>query len=349
MFSKRGNRFSDWVVALAVTSVGVLGILILYWQLSNDRVVTRQRQLTISPKNLDQSQPQSETTIAKGSDSVDKQQQVPTNQSLSNVVGQWQEAAKTEIFNVSIPAKFEGQILKQVKLNSKEKAIALTFDDGPWPRSTLQILKILKKDNIKATFFMVGQPLQEYPQIAQQVVLDGHAIANHTWSHSYRHFSPAGAAREIEDTEALIYKVTGVKPAIFRPPGGVMTNGVVDYAKKHKYFVAMWSADSTDYRRPSVPRLVRNVLKDAKPGGMVLMHDGGGDRTHTVTALPIIISELKKRGYKFVTIPELLALQQPEAKPDPTVQAVSPKDKNSALPTPTPAPVKLENSEGADR
>ncbi len=136
MFSKRDNRFSG--VAIAVTSVGVLGILILYWQLSNDRVVTPKRQQNISQKNLSQNQPQSETSIGKSSDSGDKQQSPtikqaikPTNQSLSKVIGEWEKAAKTEIFNVSIPAKFEGQVLRRVKLNSKEKAIALTFDDGP--------------------------------------------------------------------------------------------------------------------------------------------------------------------------------------------------------------------------
>ncbi|AFZ13853.1 polysaccharide deacetylase [Crinalium epipsammum PCC 9333] len=320
MFFKVGKRFSDWGLALAVTSVGVLGLLILYWQLSNDRAVTTQDQLNISQqKNRKYNLPDKDI-ISQSSDRSNKQQPSaivkqsikPTDQSLSKVIGQWEQTAKTEIFNVLIPAKFQGQVLKQVKLGSKEKAIALTFDDGPWPRSTLKILEILKKDNIKATFFMVGIPLKEYPQIAQQVVLDGHAVANHTWSHRYRRMSPADAAREIEDTEALIYKVTGLKPAIFRPPGGVMNNGVVDYAKKHKYFVAMWSSDSNDYSRPSVPRLVRNVMKDAKPGGMVLMHDGGGDRAHTIKALPIIISQLKKRGYKFVTVPELLDLQEQE-------------------------------------
>jgi len=320
MFFKVGKKFSDWGLALAVTSVGVLGLLILYWQLSNDRVATLQDKQNISQQKNRKYNLPDKAIIPKSSDRGDQQQSSPTikqaikptNPSLSKVIAEWEKAAKTEIFNVIIPASFKGQVLKEVKLSSKEKAIALTFDDGPWPYSTLKILEILKKDNIKATFFMVGQPLQEYPQIAQQVVLDGHAVANHTWSHRYRRMSPADAAREVEDTEALIYKITGLKPAIFRPPGGIMTNGVVDYAKKHKYFVAMWSSDSNDYSRPSVPRLVRNVMKNAKPGGMVLMHDGGGDRTPTVRALPIIISQLKKRGYKFVTVPELLDLQEQE-------------------------------------
>ena len=317
MFFKVSKKFSDWGLALAVTSVGVFGLFILYWQLSNERAATSKDQVNILQQkdlkyNLADKAINPKSSEEQQSSLIIKQTIKPTNQSLSKVIGEWEQAAKTEIFNVSIPARFQGQVLKQVKLGSKEKAIALTFDDGPWPRSTLKILEILKKDNIKATFFMVGQPLKEYPQIAQQVVLDGHAVANHTWSHRYRRMSPADAAREVEDTEALIYKVTGLKPAIFRPPGGLMNNGVVDYAKKHKYFVAMWSSDSRDYSRPSVPGLVKNVLKDAKPGGMVLMHDGGGDRTDTIKALPIIISELKKRGYKFVTVPELLDLQEQE-------------------------------------
>jgi chitin deacetylase len=101
----------------------------------------------------------------------------------------------------------------------------------------------------------------------------------------------------------------GVKTSLFRPPYGILNNGVADYAKKNNYAVLMWSDDSIDYRRPPVSRLVNNVLKDAKPGGIVLMHDGGGDRSHTVKALPQIITSLKQHGYKFVTIPELLEMQ----------------------------------------
>jgi len=249
-----------------------------------------------------------------------------SQQGLSKVVTQLKQQAEADLLSFSIPTRFQGQVLKDIKLKSKEKVIALTFDDGPWPRSTVQILEILKKNKIKATFFMVGEPVAEYPQIAQQVVAAGHVIGNHTWHHWYRHMNPETAAREIEDTAALLYKVTGVKTSIFRPPGGVLNNGVVDYAKKHHYFVAMWSSDSIDYRRPSVPQLIHNVLKNAHSGGMVLMHDGGGDRSHTVEALPEIIAELKKSGYKFVTIPELLEKQDKElqAKEAITLKSASP-------------------------
>jgi peptidoglycan/xylan/chitin deacetylase (PgdA/CDA1 family) len=250
---------------------------------------------------------------------------------LNLVVSELEEQSKAELLNFSVPKEFQGKTETQVKLPKKDKVIALTFDDGPWPRSTLQILEILKKNNIKATFFMVGEPLEEYPQIGQKVVEDGHAIGNHTWHHWYRKMNLATVTHEIEDTAALIYKLTGVKTAMFRPPGGVLNNGLVDYAKKHNYFVALWSSDSTDYRRPSVPALIHNVLKDVHPGGMVLMHDGGGDRSRTVQALPKIIAELKKRGYKFVTIPELL---QMETKEIPSQQAVTPS-------TSAPASVKL--------
>ena len=204
--------------------------------------------------------------------------------------------------------------MKEISLAKNDKVIALTFDDGPWPVSTLQVLDILKKERIKATFFVLGQPLQNYPQIAQQVVSQGHAIGNHTWHHWYHKLDATTSAQEIETTAALIYKTTGIKTYLFRPPGGLLNNGVADYAKKKKYFIALWSADSTDYNRPSVANLVKNVLKDARPGGMVLMHDGGGDRSNTVKALPIIIAQLKNQGYKFVTVPELLEIADTETK-----------------------------------
>ena len=209
----------------------------------------------------------------------------------------------------TVPNEFQGKIIRQVQISTPDKVIALTFDDGPAPKYTQQVLQILKQQNIKATFFCVGEMVHYFPQIAKLEVADGHAIGNHTWHHWYRKMNLSVAAREIESTATAIYQTTGVKTFLFRPPYGILNNGVADYAKKNNYAIFMWSDDSTDYRHPPVSRLVNNVLKDAKTGGIVLMHDGGGDRSHTVQALPQIIASLKQRGYKFVTIPELLEIQ----------------------------------------
>ncbi|BAZ52876.1 polysaccharide deacetylase [Nostoc sp. NIES-4103] len=224
---------------------------------------------------------------------------------------------------VEIPKTFQGTTIDQAKLKPNEKVIALTFDDGPSPKNTAQILEILKKNHIKATFFMVGQMVQYYPQIAKQVVADGNVIANHTWHHWYRRMDSTTAASEINRTADIIYKTTGVKTTLFRPPGGFLHNGLADYAKSQKYAVIMWSEASGDAERhlPQVPGMVKNVLKAAKPGAIVLMHDGGGNRSRTVKALPQIIDSLKAQGYKFVTIPELLQMQAQEQS---LVTAVSP-------------------------
>lgn len=310
------------VRVLTLTAVGAASALVVGLLLSINRVSFPGISLL---KNL-QMQQQDSYQGASGVEGAIAQPQ----EGLKLAVAELEEQSKAELLNFSVPAEFQGKVEKQVKLPKKEKVIALTFDDGPWPRSTLQILDILKKNNIKATFFMVGEPLAEYPQIGQKVVADGHAIGNHTWHHWYGKMTLATVTREIDDTAALIYKLTGVKTAMFRPPGGVLNNGLVDYAKKHNYFVAMWSSDSTDYRRPSVPALIHNVLKDVQPGGMVLLHDGGGDRSRTVQALPKIIAELQKRGYKFVTVPELLQMKTKELK---STQVVKP-------PTTEPASVK---------
>jgi chitin deacetylase len=215
-----------------------------------------------------------------------------------------------------IPKEFQGKTIAETTLPLKDKVIALTFDDGPWPRTTEQVLEILKQNDIKATFFWIGNNLKKFPQIGKLVVEAGHSIGNHTWHHWYHQMNPSTAAREIEDTAALIYKTTGVKTSLFRPPGGFLNNGPADYARKKNYAVMMWSADSRDwfYRLAPAQVLVNLVLKDAQPGGIVLMHDGGGDRSNTVRALPQIIAELRKRGYKFVTVPELLDMKDRELK-----------------------------------
>ena len=216
-------------------------------------------------------------------------------------------------FQSTVPDQFQGTTIREAKLDSKHKAIALTFDDGPWPTTTKQILEILKKNNIKATFFWVGRYLQAYPDIGKQVAAAGHAIGNHTWNHQYIKYNEEGAAREIDRTSSLIEELTGIQTSIFRPPGGILNNGLAAYAQKKNYAVVVWSADSLDWRALT-ESLMDNVMRQAKSGGIVLMHDGGGNRARTVKALPDIIARLRKEGYIFVTVPELLKMQEQELK-----------------------------------
>ncbi|MEH2242779.1 polysaccharide deacetylase family protein [Nostoc sp.] len=214
----------------------------------------------------------------------------------------------------AIPKPFQGTIVYQAKLKANDKVIALTFDDGPGPKNTAQILEILKRNDIKATFFMIGQMVKYFPQVAKQVAADGHVIGNHTWHHWYFQMDGATAASEIDRTADIIYKTTGEKTTLFRPPGGFLNNGLAQYAKNQKYAVMMWSEESGDAERrsPQVPMLVKNVLKHVKPGAIVLMHDGGGNRSRSVKALPEMIVGLKAQGYRFVTIPQLLEMQAEE-------------------------------------
>jgi peptidoglycan-N-acetylglucosamine deacetylase len=254
---------------------------------------------------------------------------------------------RVKLLNIPIPAEFQGKTIRAVKLEARPtvvakstgakpsvqnlllrpivpsavakpiaqnpplKPIALTFDDGPWPNVTSEVLNTLKKQNVKATFFVVGKQVQRYPQLVKQVVAEGHAIGNHTWNHQYHHFDSAAASREIDNTSSLVYKLTGVKISLFRPPAGILSNGLVNYAHREKYAVVMWSVDSRDWsprHAASQQAWINSMLKDAKPGGIILLHDGGGDRARTVKALPQLITALKKRGYQFVTVPQLLEM-----------------------------------------
>ncbi|MDJ0799687.1 MAG: polysaccharide deacetylase family protein [Calothrix sp. MO_167.B12] len=226
----------------------------------------------------------------------------------------WQKQAIKKGLIYSIPQRFRGTTINQAKVPQGKKLIALTFDDGPWNVYTKQILDILKQHQVKATFFVVGQALKNNPDIGKRIVTDGHVIANHTWNHRYHYFNPQAAAFEIDRTSDLIYKITGAKTTLFRPPGGMLHNGLAAYARKKNYTVVMWSADSIDYKRPSVPTLTNRVVKQSTPGGIVLLHDGGGNRSSTVASLVPIIKKLKQQGYSFVTIPELLAIEDKELK-----------------------------------
>jgi peptidoglycan/xylan/chitin deacetylase (PgdA/CDA1 family) len=244
--------------------------------------------------------------------------QTETRQRIQNfkaaMLVTWQKEARTKGLSYGIPPRFQGATIKQAQVAKNDKVIALTFDDGPWPEYTAQVLDILKQHNLKATFFVVGQVLKNYPDIGKRIVDEGHVIGNHTWHHWYHFFNKQAAAFEIDSTSNLIYQITGAKTTLFRPPGGHLHNGLAAYARSKKYTVVMWSADSLDYQRPAASVLVNRVLKESTPGGIVLLHDGGGNRSSTVNALPQLISSYKKQGYRFVTIPELLELQEKNEK-----------------------------------
>jgi peptidoglycan-N-acetylglucosamine deacetylase len=210
----------------------------------------------------------------------------------------------------SNPAPFRAKTIKDVVLPEGKKVIALTFDDGPWPQTTENILATLTKENVKATFFVIGQPLKSFPEISKKVVAAGHEMANHTQHHWYKAMHGVVAQREIEDTNKMLLEDLNVKTAYFRPPGGVLTNGLVDYAHQRNDTVLMWSADSGDSnpRRPSAESIIKTVVSQATPGGIVLMHDGGGNHENTAKAVPEIIRQLRAQGYTFATITELLEM-----------------------------------------
>lgn len=254
-------------------------------------------------------------------------------------------AIATDVPHFLSPSKFWGQLVYQVKPLKPEKVVALTFDDGPWGTSTRQVLQILKEEDVKATFFVLGKHALMYPDVIADIVKAGHAVGNHSWSHPYQPVDPEVAKQEIENTSALIAKQSQAQTRLFRPPGGNLTTGLVDYAKSKNYAIIMWSVDTHDTRpNTTAADIVERTLKEVKPGSIILLHDGGGDRATTRKALPTLIRRLRQKGYRFVTVPELLqlAVKTPVPKPEPTP---TPTPQPTITPTPSPSPVLLPTPE----
>ncbi|MFB7156476.1 MULTISPECIES: polysaccharide deacetylase family protein [unclassified Lysinibacillus] len=196
-------------------------------------------------------------------------------------------------------------------INTKDKIIALTFDDGPHPKYTAAILDLLEKYDAKATFFIIGKNAEKYPDLVLRSYSEGHELANHTYSHPFK-ASVAELQAQLRKTKAIIYGITGFAPILFRPVGGYYNDQMINAAVKDGYKVVMWSwhQDTQDWKQPGVNKIVQKVMNGSKPGDVILFHDGGGDRTQTIKALEEILPELKKQGYTFVTISELIKSKQ---------------------------------------
>jgi peptidoglycan/xylan/chitin deacetylase (PgdA/CDA1 family) len=201
--------------------------------------------------------------------------------------------------------------LVRKRAGGTSKRIALTFDDGP-TKYTGPVLDILRKAEIPATFFVIGSQVGPNRELVRRIVREGHALANHTWSHANVSAGGAAANTQLMDTQYALQKAVGRAGCLMRPPGGAVGPGLVAWLRKHQKVGVLWDVDSNDYQLPSTAKMVREIVSATRAGSIILLHDGGGDRTRTVAAVPAIIKQLQAKGYEFVTVPELLKL--PKAK-----------------------------------
>jgi peptidoglycan-N-acetylglucosamine deacetylase len=197
-----------------------------------------------------------------------------------------------------------------------EKVVALTFDDGPNDPCTSAILDILKAENTKATFFLIGKNVENMPETARRIVKEGHAVGSHSYDHPrFDQISEEQMRDQLARAGKAIQSVTGVRPDLFRPPFGLYGTNIDVICRELGYRIAGWSASASDWNPCTSEEVARRILNRACPGAIFLLHDGyvthpGADRWATVGAVKLIVKDLKARGYRFVTIPELLGLAQ---------------------------------------
>ncbi len=187
-----------------------------------------------------------------------------------------------------------------------KREVALTFDDGPSPYTT-QVLAALTRARAPATFFVIGEQLKDFGTAFSALVRSRYPIGNHTQTHPMMaQLSRAGQAREMSDQD-IVTRTAGAAPErLYRPPYGSYDATTLGLLKVRRALMVLWTVDSEDYTRPGTGAIVRTVLGGAEPGAIVLMHDGGGDRSQTVAAVPAIVRGLRARGYRLVTVPQLL-------------------------------------------
>lgn len=203
-----------------------------------------------------------------------------------------------------------------------EKVVALTFDDGPNEPYTSEILDILDQYDVKATFFVIGQNAELYPDTVRREIAEGHVIGNHTYSHDTNHALTDDGQKDITLAQETIFNIAGVEPHLYRPPQGKKSPWELQFLKKVSLIEVTWSADANDEQimaflgKPTPELLAKDVVDEVKPGRIVQLQDGYGtnhgddksDKSVIVEALPLVIEELQRQGYRFVTVPELLEI-----------------------------------------
>ncbi|MGI9114446.1 MAG: polysaccharide deacetylase [Chthoniobacterales bacterium] len=207
--------------------------------------------------------------------------------------------------------------------------IALTFDDGPNQKLTPRLLDLLALHHIHATFFVVGENAAEYPEILQRAVREGHEIGNHSWSHpNFARMSEEAVRSQVKRTEDAITSATGARPTLLRPPYGSITAHQKHWLHDELgYEIILWDVDPLDWKNPGPSVVANRILKETRPGSIVLSHD---IHAQTIEAMPDTIRELEEKGFKFVTVSELLKMATP-------LPAPAPKPVSASATTPAPA------------
>jgi peptidoglycan/xylan/chitin deacetylase (PgdA/CDA1 family) len=212
--------------------------------------------------------------------------------------------------------------------------IALTFDDGPSAALTPKLLDLLAARHLKATFFVVGQNAADHPDILKRAVREGHEIANHSWSHpNLGKMSDEAVRRELQKTDDAIVAAIGKRPTLLRPPYGSITANQKKWIhQEFGYRIIIWDVDPLDWKRPGPSVVTARILKETKAGSIVLSHD---IHPPTIEAMPKTFDQLIEKGFKSVTVTELLGMATPiPPKPTPTPSPSAPRA--VAVPSPTP-------------
>jgi len=191
------------------------------------------------------------------------------------------------------------------RLRAADRAVALTFDDGPNPDATPVILDALAQRGVKATFFILGRHAERWPDLVARVAREGHSIGNHGYYHRKLHFkSPSYVRDDLQLGTERIESPTGARPKLFRAPHGFRSPWVTPIAKSLGQRTVGWSLGVWDSDRPGVDAIAERTVAGARPGSILLLHDGdgydpGGDRMQTAQAVPIIVDRLLEQGFRF--------------------------------------------------
>lgn len=207
-------------------------------------------------------------------------------------------------------ADIERELIDQGRLLHRSVSaaprVSVTFDDGPTPPSTPEVLDILRDFDVPATFFCIGLNAAAHPRLVERIAAEGHTLANHTWSHPYLPDLPRAEVEEqVARTNATLADITGRAPTLVRPPYGGRNPDVLRWLADFGMTTVLWDSEGSDWARPGAARIEEDIVGTAGGGSVILLHDGGGDRSQTVEALPRILTRLHARGLRFVPLEDL--------------------------------------------